>query len=195
MRKLIIGFCFAIAALAQAEASTFEVPLNVAPTAGGVPGTGITPVYSVVPVYGLDPNAGASFTIDFEVSATLLPFFDPTQSFYNFNALVNNAHVPGCANNFGGGSYCRYTIPAPTGDLTPAPSYYDVLNITIEGSAANVTNLQAHLFITLPDGITITAPVPEPSTWAMLLIGFVAIGWASYRRPGRSRPRAMFNTR
>jgi hypothetical protein len=39
------------------------------------------------------------------------------------------------------------------------------------------------------------APVPEPSTWAMLLIGFVAIGWASYRRHGRSRPRAMFNTR
>jgi PEP-CTERM motif len=27
-----------------------------------------------------------------------------------------------------------------------------------------------------------TPPVPEPSTWAMLLIGFVGIGFAAYRR-------------
>jgi hypothetical protein len=32
---------------------------------------------------------------------------------------------------------------------------------------------------------TITEAVPEPSTWAMLLIGFAGIGFASYRRPRR----------
>lgn len=35
------------------------------------------------------------------------------------------------------------------------------------------------LQLTLPDGITAT---PEPSTWAMMLIGFAALGFASWRR-------------
>jgi len=38
--------------------------------------------------------------------------------------------------------------------------------------------------ITLLTGPTIT-PVPEPSTWAMLLIGFSAIGFAAHRRARR----------
>jgi hypothetical protein len=33
------------------------------------------------------------------------------------------------------------------------------------------------LFVDLPTGYSV-APVPEPSTWAMLLIGFAAIGFA-----------------
>jgi hypothetical protein len=35
----------------------------------------------------------------------------------------------------------------------------------------------------LPEGFSITAaaPVPEPSTWAMLLIGFAGIGFMAYR--------------
>src|SRR6185437_980885 len=31
-------------------------------------------------------------------------------------------------------------------------------------------------------GLSLMAPVPEPSTWAMLLIGFVGIGFMLYRR-------------
>jgi hypothetical protein len=32
-----------------------------------------------------------------------------------------------------------------------------------------------------------TAPVPEPSTWAMLLVGFAGLGYAAVRRNGRVR--------
>jgi PEP-CTERM motif len=32
----------------------------------------------------------------------------------------------------------------------------------------------------------LASPVPEPSTWAMLLIGFAAIGFAGYRRSRRA---------
>jgi hypothetical protein len=43
-----------------------------------------------------------------------------------------------------------------------------------------------HIFITYPDQFNIidlnaVAAVPEPSTWALLLIGFAGIGFASYR--------------
>jgi len=36
-----------------------------------------------------------------------------------------------------------------------------------------------------------TAPaVPEPSSWAMMIIGFLGLGWLSYRRATRGGPQA-----
>jgi hypothetical protein len=32
------------------------------------------------------------------------------------------------------------------------------------------------------------ALVPEPSTWAMMLVGFASLGFAAYRRPSKARP-------
>jgi hypothetical protein len=34
--------------------------------------------------------------------------------------------------------------------------------------------------------ITMTAAVPEPSTWAMMILGFCGLGFMAYRRKGRS---------
>jgi hypothetical protein len=33
------------------------------------------------------------------------------------------------------------------------------------------------------DNLTFDAPVPEPATWVMMLIGFVGIGWSLRQRP------------
>jgi hypothetical protein len=33
--------------------------------------------------------------------------------------------------------------------------------------------------------------VPEPSTWAMMLIGFAGLGYAAFHRRKDSAPRAM----
>jgi hypothetical protein len=45
------------------------------------------------------------------------------------------------------------------------------------------------LRLTFPDYMTVIDPrisaVPEPSTWAMLLIGFAGIGFAAYRRKAK----------
>ncbi len=35
------------------------------------------------------------------------------------------------------------------------------------------------------DAVTLTSSVPEPSTWAMLLLGFAAVGFVAYRRARR----------
>ena len=37
-------------------------------------------------------------------------------------------------------------------------------------------------------GAVLTASVPEPSTWVMMLIGFAALGFAGYRRVRAARP-------
>ena len=46
-------------------------------------------------------------------------------------------------------------------------------------------------FVTEDGGfVTITAappPVPEPSTWAMMLVGFAGLGYAAFRRKGAGR--------
>jgi hypothetical protein len=39
--------------------------------------------------------------------------------------------------------------------------------------------------VSLPPGLTMTA-VPETSTWAMMLLGFAALSWLSYRRRGHA---------
>jgi hypothetical protein len=40
------------------------------------------------------------------------------------------------------------------------------------------------------DDISVAAAVPEPSTWAMMLLGFAAIGFVAYRRNHRAAIRS-----
>jgi hypothetical protein len=47
------------------------------------------------------------------------------------------------------------------------------------------------IYAGLPDGLTISA-VPEPSIWAMLLIGFSGIGFASFKRKIATKNHSAF---
>ena len=42
----------------------------------------------------------------------------------------------------------------------------------------------------LLDNVSVTTGVPEPSTWAMMLAGFLGLGFAGYRRMKVSRAAA-----
>ena len=42
-----------------------------------------------------------------------------------------------------------------------------------------------------PGGSSRRAPIPEPSTWAMMLLGFAGLGFAGYRRTTRQSPLAI----
>lgn len=48
-------------------------------------------------------------------------------------------------------------------------------DVTAGGSAVAFGNL-------IPETVTVTLGIPEPTTWAMMLIGFGALGYAAYRR-------------
>ena len=66
-------------------------------------------------------------------------------------------------------------------ESTPTSDYVDIFddNPSTDGSKSNDGG-----------GVWIMAPaVPEPSTWAMLLIGFAGIGYLAHRQSGQRRTR------
>ena len=48
----------------------------------------------------------------------------------------------------------------------------------IEGIGGSTVNIQGTFTAAAP----IIAPVPEPSTWAMMILGFMGVGFVAYRR-------------
>jgi hypothetical protein len=113
-----------------------------------------------------------------------------------------NAYVPQCCYsysfnesvNFGGGpqgvivpftvdiSYSD-TITIPGGQSFSYGGYNVVVNPFSQtfGNGDNPFNLTAN--VTLASN---TSAVPEPSTWAMLILGFVGVGFVAYRRKSQS---------
>ena len=55
----------------------------------------------------------------------------------------------------------------------------DDLGEKIALNPTNTLSFDASLFV-----------VPEPSTWAMLLLGFAGLGFVGYRRTRRAKPQA-----
>jgi len=93
----------------------------------------------------------------------------------------------GCGPGFGGGLTGPLSfVLSDAGTLTPASlgfNSYDGSNIFFttdlviaNGNTGNV-------------GATLTPAVPEPSTWAMMILGFVGLGFMAYRR--KSKPALM----
>jgi hypothetical protein len=130
----------------------------------------------VTPTCGARATCPFSGTIDVDVTNGTVPDIDITfPSLDPFNIVEFSEMSPGA------------TVVA-----TNEPSLGQVLNLTFTGSFVGFTggtitgevvttsDLGVALF-TVNAGGSITA-VPEPSTWAMMLVGFAGLGYAGYRR-------------
>ncbi|MBO0734135.1 MAG: PEP-CTERM sorting domain-containing protein [Methylocapsa sp.] len=51
-------------------------------------------------------------------------------------------------------------------------------------------DLTLSIFFGGPGAFAFGGVIPEPSTWAMMLIGFAGLGFLGYRRTRRARPQA-----
>jgi hypothetical protein len=87
------------------------------------------------------------------------------------NGGVSDSNAPGSWHQTGGGTSIHPYTPQ---FLYVSASY---LGFSQGGPATVDYSIQ----VGLPDGLTATPAVPEPSTWAMLLIGFAGIGFTAYR--------------
>ena len=77
----------------------------------------------------------------------------------------------GCALT-GSGSFCLF-MSDPGGDLPP-PDTTQFNQVTPDGNLWQAQNITTTF--------TVGLAVPEPSTWALTLIGFGGVGWLAFRR-------------
>ncbi len=67
---------------------------------------------------------------------------------------------------------------------------YQLFTLNFDGITSwTVTNLGTNILIDDITLNTINTAVPEPSTWAMMLLGFAGVGFMAYRR--KSKPALM----
>jgi hypothetical protein len=188
MRKLIfactLGLLFFVAP--RANAALFNVDLSTLPTVPGS-GGGVTLPYcfhgacataSETPIFllsslGLPSDATVNFgTIDYSSIGFCGPHVCGSANPFYFVAF-NGQPLPG-ANGFSG----------TPGDCTNVPLVCSLFVLPTQ-TAPLVFNLNGLTSIQIEfsnPGSIVAPSVPEPSTWAMLLIGFAGTGFAAYRR-------------
>jgi hypothetical protein len=98
--------------------------------------------------------------------------------------------------------FCGQNSPGPCGatpnsvtlfDFNGLPFYFSVgagghtyfyNELTGEMDGSTIPSSDFYIDVEVPDGFTVTG-VPESSTWAMMLLGFLGLGFLSYRRKNR----------
>jgi hypothetical protein len=71
--------------------------------------------------------------------------------------------------------------------FTTANGSFNIFDAIADGDTTNTATpygLVRAGAVTLGAGTLIVAPVPEPSTWAMMILGFFGVGFLAYRRKG-----------
>jgi hypothetical protein len=142
-------------------------------------------VYTLIGVSGtangytvntLDTFASPDQVLYYDPSAP--PHYDPSNAFYfvDYNGIA-----------FTGPDNKAFTIAEDAFNSSPYPAYrcdgaYCLVGPGTPGDVAGATPL-----VQLTDfSLVRVGAVPEPSTWAMMILGFAGIGFLTYRR--KSKP-------
>jgi PEP-CTERM motif len=177
----------------------------------------VAPAYAVeIPLNGtvqiegpFQPDESFSASIYLSVSAQISSAnYDPTNPVNTSTSYAVYTDIGGPTVEFGsrtgalgdleaiGGMFASCTSCSQSAELIWFSSIYDpiVYTYTITTSTQFLffgpgpISAIATLDLELPDGFSVASPIPEPSTWAMLLIGFAGIGFAGYRRYQLPKP-------
>jgi hypothetical protein len=87
------------------------------------------------------------------------------------------------------GNTCTFSFRITTADPTASDGDTGQWSIKAQIQAQwfdiTINNFRTDTF-NFNDTVNVTDPVPEPSTWAMMLIGFAGLGFAAYRQSRKS---------
>jgi hypothetical protein len=146
--------------------------------------------------FGIDHDVIVNAYIEVNTNYPYYQYHYPIQAGFHATASITNglSTMSSCASNNPGP--CEPYNPHTIADITAAspiiyvetsfqPFYYDPNNST-HPDTTEFGQVFVDLEISNLDfTIGVVGAVPEPSTWAMLLIGFAAMGVAGYRRSRR----------
>jgi hypothetical protein len=137
----------------------------------------------------LDATAATGFTgthtLTVEVFQTGVSGRGPTQSTFTVNGLIGGPG-PTTESTFEGGSssslgtlLSAHTFPV---GLTNGSAQLDAAAGSFTADALEYQIAFAAPNQSFGGSVELTTSVPEPSTWAMLIVGFAFLGWAASRR-------------
>jgi PEP-CTERM motif len=134
------------------------------------------------------PGGTAVETLTFNSGYTKFGLYWGSIDSYNSISFLSNNQVVG---TFTGGSSGIAVQPSgPDGNQTSGDTNryvtflfsggasFDEVKFSSTSAAFEIDDLTA-------SNLSVTAPVPEPSTWAMMILGFMGVGFMAYRRKNR----------
>ena len=159
--------------LSEPSSATFEVPLSDV-MAGVIPQLDITNIDLAYP--GLTFDSAVASSIGFDFAA----FVDPATGAFIFQSNDQGLAVIAFAGTDinAATTFLSITVDNPVGG-----SVADEFNALNQGTAFAGFPTAGFWTATFP---AMGPPVPEPSTWAMMLIGFAGLGFAGYRASRRT---------
>jgi hypothetical protein len=162
--------------LGQPSTATFQVPLADVQN-GVIPQFDITNIQLAYP--GLNLNFPVASSIGFDAAAFVDPvtgafiYHDPDQGLAVISFDINDPFFS---------TFLSITVDSRFGPFgNPLTSVADQYNALGQGAPFAGFPTAGFWTATFP----VVTPVPEPSTWAMMLIGFAALGFAGYRATRR----------
>jgi hypothetical protein len=186
MKKLLSTIAALIALAWIVPANAVPVTYNIEGTIGGsINGSSFGPTNYDITLIG-DPNSSAGsfssgvFTLDLtsgsaSAVAETLPLSSPVFTLNGSSGLLslfqNNTLL------------LTFNLSAQSvSEITGSPTSF-----TADGTDATFFNLSSlapglNIVTDTGAGVVFTAAVPEPSTWAMMILGFCGVGFMAYRR-------------
>jgi PEP-CTERM motif len=153
------------------SSATFEVPLSDV-LAGAIPQSDISNIELTYPGLTFDSSVTSSIGLDFTA------FVDPTTGTFVFHDDTQGLAVIAFA---GTDINAATTFLSITVDNPVSGSVADQFNALNDGAAYAGFPTAGFWTASFP----VLTPVPEPSTWVMMLLGFSALGFGGYRASRR----------
>jgi hypothetical protein len=191
MRKLILAICLLLAfsAWSRTEASTvvdigtttFVVPQNgTLDLSGPIP----EPAQGIFNIVGSPTYSGSGFAV-----LNMYAFVDGAS--YSIQTSLGTCPVGYCGSfpyvtdnvyglHHGPGGYSTFLISNLDDPALTISSNWTLQ--VFQGSIVVPADYQVQISVSLPAGV---AAVPEPSIWAMMILGFFGVGIVAYRRQNK----------
>jgi hypothetical protein len=137
-------------------------------------------------------TATNTWTLDYTISAGLLNFVPDTTACGANSTNCGTTGLIGLTGEVVGGNVELFATNSTLGDLDQTYLYgiTDSLNATTEANGEAFTELYQAAPDTIIRGVAL-APLPEPSSWALMILGIGGIGWMSRRARASARAQGV----